>query len=344
MLSLRSGPTIADIGEWGFLRALLPGLRSDRGVHVGVGDDCAVVAASRSRILLTTDALVEHVHFERAWMSARQIGRKAYLVNASDVAAMGGRPRFCLLSVGVPADFPAADLVAIERGVVAAASATGASLVGGNLSRADQLFLSLTLIGDAPRRPVTRGGARSGDLVFVTGMLGQAALGLKHLRRAPSAGGAAVRRFREPPCRVDVGAALAARAIASAMIDVSDGLLRDLSHVCAASRVGAEIRSTDVPCSDELRGVDPSLAMHGGEDYELLFTVPPRRLPALRRLRASLSCRVTEIGRILPRRDGLRVLDEHGRPMSVGTLGHDHFASASRSSRRSRPSMSGWRQ
>jgi thiamine-monophosphate kinase len=214
----------------------------------------------------------------------------------------------------------------IERGVAAAAARTGAALVGGNLSRAERLFLSVTLIGESPRRAARRDGARPGDLLYVTGVLGEAALGLSRLQRDAHAADAAVRRFREPRPRLAAGALLAEKKIVSAMIDVSDGLLRDLGHVCEASRVGAEVCLARVPCTARLRRFAPSLALHGGEDYELLFTVPPRRLPLLERTRSKLGCRVTEIGRITARREGVRVVDHQGRAVAAPARGYDHFA------------------
>ena len=320
--------TIGDIGEWGFLRALLPRLASAPSVAIGAGDDCAEVAAAGRRILLTTDALVEHVHFELGWMSARQLGRKAYLVNASDIAAMGGRPRFCLVSAAVPRNFSARDLMDIERGIAAAAKATGALVVGGNLSRADELMISVTLVGDAPRKPARRRGARPGDLVFVTGTLGDAAVGLRRLQKNRRAIGSAVRRFREPRPRLAAGALLVDERVVSSMIDVSDGLLRDLGHICAASGVGAEVRAAEIPRTAEVRRFDPELALHGGEDYELLFTVPPSRLPVFERLRSRLGCAVSCIGRTAPRSAGVRVLDADGRVLPASAVGHDLFSRA----------------
>jgi thiamine-monophosphate kinase len=335
MLTL-SAATMGETGEFAFLSELLPKLAGGRGVLVGPGDDCAVVAVGTRRLLLTTDALVERVHFERRWMTPHQLGRRAYLVNASDIAAMGGRPRFCLLSAGVPASLPARELMQIERGVAAAAQETGAALVGGNLTRAARLFLSVTLIGDAPRRPARRDGARPGDFLFVTGALGEAALGLRRLRRDARATDPAARRFREPLPRLTAGALLVERRIASAMIDVSDGLLGDLAHVCAASGVGAEVSSSAVPRPPGVDAFDPALAFEGGDDYELLFTVRPRQLALLDRLRSKLGCAVTRIGRITPRATGVRVVDRDGRAHPVSARGHDHFGGPRRSPSRSR--------
>lgn len=331
MAAHRDRQTIADVGEFGFLRRLLPKLPSGPGVALGPGDDCAILRRSRHALLVTTDALVENVHFRREWMTPEEIGRKAYLVNASDIAAMGGRPRFCVVSVGVPAGYPSRHLARMHRGIAAAARATGALVVGGNLTRAAQLFVSITLLGEAPERPALRAGARPGDALFVTGALGGAALGLRRLRDNPRANDASTRRFRTPTPRLQAGAALAHARIPSAMIDISDGLLQDLGHLCAAGNLGAEILVVQVPCAAGVRRADVTLALSGGEDYELLFSVRPRHLDRLTRLVPRLGCRVTAIGRVCRARSGLRVLDRHGRSLSLASAGFDHFAEGARS-------------
>jgi len=322
----RRRTSLSDTGELDFLRRLLPYFRPGAAVIVGPGDDCAVVAVGNRRWLLTTDSLVDDVHFRRDWMTARQLGRKAYLVNASDIAAMGGRPRFCLVSAGAPPSYRFSALMGIHRGIEAAARETGAHVVGGNLSRSRTLFVSVTLIGEAPRRPLLRRGARPGDALFVTGQLGAAALGLRRLRRDAHARGYAVSRFREPPCRLAAGAVLARTGIASAAIDISDGLLRDLGHLCAASGVGARIDLARVPCAPEARRHGAALALHGGEDYELLCAVPPHRLSMVERLRSRLGCDFTQIGHVMPSRFHVRVVDSAGRPLRTAMAGFDHFA------------------
>lgn len=324
-----SGPTLAQVGEFGFLRRLLPRLSREGDVLIAAGDDCALVRIGSRRLLLTTDALVENVHFRPGWLRPEQLGRKAYLVNASDVAAMGGRPRFALVSAGVPAGFSERDLERLHEGLIAAARETGALLVGGNLARAQALFVSVTLVADSPPRPVKRTGARPGHLLFVTGQLGDAALGLRQLRRDPHARGTAVRRFCEPIPRLKAGALLAARGIASAMIDISDGLLCDLHHLCHASKVGARIELASLPCSEAVRregGRGRDLALSGGEDYELLYAVPPRHLPRLRRLQPSMGCPTTQIGVVMPEAHGIRVVDARGAALTVSLAGFDHFA------------------
>jgi len=322
--------TIGDVGEFGFLSRLLPGMRSAPGVVVGPGQDCAVIRCGRRRYLFTVDALVEGVHFERGWFSARQLGRKGFLVNASDAAAMGGRPRFCVVNLAVPTEYPVHELIALQGGIVEAASETGAAVVGGNLTRALQLSVSVALLAEAPKRIVTRRGARRGDHIYVTGTLGDAALGCRTL-----SGGTArtavysVRRFREPSPRLHAGQVLVDSGIASAMIDVSDGLVQDLGHICDESIVGAVIRSNTIPLSPTYRralGADATLALQGGEDYELLWTVPKRHMKRLERIRARLGCPITCIGEIVAG-PGVCLIGADGREAHLGTSGYDHFRS-----------------
>jgi thiamine-monophosphate kinase len=317
--------SVSDLGEFGVLARLLPGLRGGRDVVLGPGDDCAIVAARERRLLFTVDALVEGVHFRRGWLTPAQLGRKAFTVNASDVAAMGGWPRWAVLQIAAPATTAAADLLAMSRGVAAAATAASATLVGGNLSAARELSLVVALLGWCPPRPVLRAGARPGDLLFVTGTLGDAALGLRQLRRDARARGPAVRRFRAPVARLDAGARLAASGVAAAMIDVSDGLVQDLGHLCRASAVGARIGVERVPCTAAVRQAGIELALQGGEDYELLCAVRPRHRARAERLAAELGCRFTCIGECTPGR-GVRIVDAHGRPLHIARGGHEHFS------------------
>ena len=320
-----SARTLAEVGEFGLLARLLPVLASGRDVLLGPGDDCAIVQARSRRLLLTVDALVEGVHFRRGWLTPRQLGRKAILVSVSDVAAMGGEPRWCVLNLAAPASMAAADLIAISQSAASAAADAGATVVGGNLSRAGELSLTVAVIGEAPPRPVTRCGARPGDLLFVTGSLGEAALGLRELSRNPATRSSAVRRFARPPLRVRAGALLARSGVVAAMIDVSDGLLQDLGHLCAASRVGARVALAHVPRAPRVRRADPQLALTGGEDYELLCAVPQRHRRAVERLAARLGCSFTHIGDVLPARAGIHVVDAEGRAVRLSAAGHDHF-------------------
>jgi len=325
--------TLGGRGEDALLDAIRRLVPAEGGVLLGPGDDTAVLRAVRRPILLTTDALVEGVHFRREWLSWRALGERAFVVNASDIAAMGGRPIAALLAVAAPSDLPADALRDIVRGVRAAARRSGAALAGGNLTRAREVSLTVALVGEAPTTPITRAGGRAGDQLFVTGEIGGAALGLRLLKRSrPVAGGlAAVRRWQRPVARLRVGAVLARRKLASAMIDLSDGLLIDARRLCGASGVGAILRGDRLPLARALRALVPravlELGLAGGEDYELLFAVPWSRLADLKRARAALGCRVSHVGELVPG-DGVRVVDSDGRALSLPRrAGHQHFGS-----------------
>lgn len=319
---------LRDRGEIALLEEIRRLVPARAGVLVGPGDDAAVLRKLGHPLLLTTDALVEGVHFRRRWLTARELGRRAFHVAASDVAAMGGRVRAVLLAVTAPPMLEVAELRAMLRGVRDAAGEVDAALVGGNLASSRTLSLTVSVLGDAPRRPVLRSGARPGDQLFVTGSLGGAALGLRLLQGARSmpTGGTAIRRWRRPVARLRAGSVLAA-GIATAMIDLSDGLLIDAGRLCGASGCGAVLHAARLPLAAPVAGLAGTraraLALGGGEDYELLVAVPPAR--AARATRAALGCRITAIGEIVRGR-GVRVLDEHGRKLSRrGRPGHEHF-------------------
>ena len=293
---------------------------------MGPGDDAAVVRPASRPLLLTVDALCEGTHFRSTWLTPAALGRRAFLVNASDLAAMGGRPTFALLAVEAPGSYPVARLDALVGGFAAAARRSGARLVGGNLTAGRRLALTVTLLGEAPGRVVTRAGGRAGDALYVTGRLGASALAVRRL-----AGG---RRGALPalPSRLDAGPLLA--RVASAMIDVSDGLVQDLGHLCRASGVAADLELACVPvapaCRRALGAGAEKFAATGGEDYELLFAVPARRVAALARLAPRLGCRLTRIGRLRRGRPGVRVLDADGRPVRLARAGFDHFQAGRR--------------
>lgn len=318
------------LGELGFLARLPRLVRAGAGVEVGIGDDCAVVRADGVRWLLTTDALVEDVHFRRGWDAPRGLGRRAFAVNASDVAAMGGAPRFALLSLALPNHAEVDEVEEFIRGFERAARATGASLVGGNLSAAPQWVASVTLVGTACGRPLLRSGARPGDAIYVSGALGGAALVRERLLDGAHLDAKSAAPLLRPNPRLALGRLLSTRRLASAAIDVSDGLLRDLGHVAEASGIRAVVEAQRLPFASMLRRVPSphrlALAVAGGEDYELVFTVAPaseRRLAAA--VRALLPrTAVTRIGRV-ERGRGVEVRDEDGRPIEVGALGFDHF-------------------
>ena len=271
----------------------------------GVGSDCAAVSVSRGmKLLATTDAVVEGVHFRLPGFSPEDVGWKALAVNLSDLAAAGARPRWFLCALGLP-QRAVALVPRIARGMAKLASASGCKLVGGNVTRASQLSLTITALGEA-RRPLSRFGARPGDALVVAGRLGDAAAGLTPAQRRPQ------------PL---VAEGLRAAKLASASIDVSDGFLQDLSHLCEASRVGAVVECSALPLGPAARRLPDGmeLALTGGEDYALIFSVPRRRLAALQR-----AVRCVEVGRITGDR-ALR-LTELGQPRPLpARLGFDHL-------------------
>lgn len=322
------GPRLRDRGEIALLDEIRRLVPAGGEVVVGPGDDAAVVKGSSRPLLLTTDALVEGVHFRRGWLTARELGRRAFHVAASDVAAMGGRVRAVVLALAAPPTWEVAELRAVVRGMHEAATRAGAALAGGNLATARELSLTVSVLGDAPARPILRSGARVDDDLWVTGALGGAAFGLRLLMSARTVlhGETARRWWRRPVARLEAGAALAAAGIPTAMMDVSDGLLVDAGRLARASGRRLVIAADRLPLAACLRGITVAdarmLALSGGEDYELLFSAPPR---ARRRLaRVPLGVTVTRIGTVAAGR-GVAVVDADGRALRLRRGGHEHF-------------------
>ncbi|MCW2547674.1 MAG: thiamine-monophosphate kinase [Mycobacterium sp.] len=305
---------IKDIGEFD----LISRLASAVGVPAspeGPGDDAALVTVATGRLVATTDLLIEGTHFRRDWSSAYDIGRKAAAQNLADVAAMGARPTVLLLGLGAPGGFPLADFDAIAAGVRDECAAAGAVLVGGDLVRAPQLVLSGTALGDVDAfGPVLRSGAQPGDVVGIVGRLGWAAAGLR-LLRAGTSEGPLVDAHRCPQPPYDAGPALA-QAGATAMCDVSDGLIGDAGHLAEASGVTidldlAALRALAAP------GVTDDELLAGGEDHALAFTAPPG---------AQLPDDAVIVGRVLAG-EGAVLVD--GRPPR--TTAFQHFGDSAES-------------
>jgi len=321
---------LSDLGEFGFIDRIRQAVAKAPGVVVGIGDDCAVLELPPGeRLLTSTDLLIEDVHFRRAWTDMARLGRKSVSVNVSDIAAMGGTPRHLYLGLGIPAGLAVEELDAFVAGFLEACGDYGATLVGGDTCRSPgPLLISVTVEGTVPADElVCRSGGRVGDAVYVSGTLGDSALALRRLLAGETPEAEAAGRHHDPRARVELGRALAAARIPSAMIDVSDGLLADLGHVLEASAVGAEIDEAVLPLSAPLRAalIDApdwiELALSGGEDYELLFTVPLEREPAL----AALAVPVTRIGTLIPAPAGLVVKKRNGELRPTTPAGYNHF-------------------
>ncbi|MFW6050323.1 MAG: thiamine-phosphate kinase [Myxococcota bacterium] len=293
-------------------------------VRTGIGDDAAVLSPSSESSVLTVDVAVEGVHFRRDLCTLADAGYRAFMGAASDLAAMGAHPRAALLALILPPALTDPELLELIGGVAEASDEIGAPVVGGNLSSGGELSLTTTVVGTVAE-PLLRNGARDGEGVYVTGRIGAAALGLALLRAGRAQDGdptveACIRRWRRPTAQIGAGRRL--HGLASACIDVSDGLLQDLGHLCESSGVGAEIRADLLPLPERFDALaasvdaDPlALALGSGDDYELVFTAPPG--PAADTLG-------TRIGRITER-PGVTVLDETGSPIDIGPVGYQHF-------------------
>ena len=295
--------TVADLGEFRLIDRVTTERNQPASTVLGPGDDAAVVTAPDGRVVAATDVLVEGVHFRLDWSTPEQIGRKAVAVNMIDVAAMGAVPTALLVGLACPSDTPIAVADGLAAGLWKEAEAAGAGIVGGDMVTAEQLVISVTALGDLDGlEPVTRSGARPGDVVAVCGRLGWAAAGLAVLGRGFRSPATVVNAHRAPEPPYPAGPA-AARAGATSMIDISDGLLADLGHVALASRVGMDIRTGAMPVHERVLDVAAALGadplrwvLTGGEDYALAATFPSAR---------SVPAGWTVIGDVLP---GLGVL------------------------------------
>ena len=307
-------------------RALPPAAR----VLVGPGDDAAVVESGGRRVAYTTDLLVEAVDFLPGEEPAA-LGRRAVSVNLSDLAAMGARPEFFLLSIGFPAERGVAYPWAVAQGAIGRAGEFGMSLVGGDLSDAPVPFVSVAAWGDLDAEPLLRSGAAEGDLVFISGFPGRAAAGLRLARQRSTAAFAdeLVAAFRDPTPRVALGRRLARSPRASAVIDVSDGLGIDSARLARASGVRLVLESQRIPISPALAafaaegGGDPvEIALAGGDDYELLFTLPPEAATQIASPEPEVP--VTRIG-FVEAGSGAFLRGPEG-DRDVSRLGHDHLS------------------
>jgi thiamine-monophosphate kinase len=276
--------------EFELIARLSAGIHLSRRTILGVGDDCAIVSRPRGNTLFTIDSLVENVHFDLRWCPPQALGARALAVNLSDIAAMGGRPTACVVNLGVRDGITSRTLERIYAGLREAAREASTDIVGGNITRARELSITIALLGEVGRGVMRRDAARPGDEIFVTGTLGDAALGWRILAGKLKTGGNSkedraarrylVERFIRPHAPLYAGQRLAALRPAPAAIDVSDGLMQDLGHILERSGVGAEIDASRIPVSPAylaLMGDDLTHALTGGEDYELIFCVKPGR-------------------------------------------------------------------
>ena len=332
---------LSELGEIDLVERLRSLARqADDILKIGIGDDCAVIQRPDGMVwLITTDCLVEDIHFRLAFTTLEELGAKAVAVNVSDIAAMGGRPRFGLVTLGLHEATPVRDVEALYEGIRRSCEHYGLSLVGGDTARTPQMLLSIVLIGEQDEGSVvTRSGASPGDILCVTGTLGDSVMGLMLLEEGMTTEGASadvrwlLQRHLVPLPRLRMGRRIARGGLASAMIDISDGLAADLKRLCAASGVGARVELGRLPCSSPLkakaqaRGLDPRLlALTGGEDYELLFTVAPEKSHELDDEARKPGPVITRIGSVTPAEEGVSVVEPDGRVRPLSEEGYNHF-------------------
>ena len=323
--------TVAGVGERALLAHLRRRIPVPPGVILGPGDDAALVATGPLTVM-TADTMVEGVHFRREWSSARQVGRKALSVNLSDVGAMAGRARYATVSLCLPGDLPLSWVDGLYDGLLERAAEVQVALVGGNVSGIDgPVVIDVALLGESAR-PLRRGGARPGDVLLVTGSLGLAAAGLALLwagaqlpeDAAPER--ACLRAQLDPDPPLAFAAALAEAAGVHAGMDLSDGLSGDLLALCAESGLAALVHADALPLGPPLGAGDPlELALHGGEDYQLLLAAGPTHVDALQALAREHGVRLTAIG-ACEAGPAAVWLEQDGRRTPLPPRAHQHFA------------------
>ncbi len=327
---------LREIGEFGLIDRIRKWTSTrDPALMKGIGDDVAVIDVGKKAILVTTDLLIEDIHFELAWTDPFHLGRKALFVNLSDLAAVGGVPKYFLISLGLPSKLSLSFFTSFYRGLRDGARRFGVEMIGGDTSVSKKLVINICVMGEGKKESLLfRDGASVGDDLFVSGTLGDAALGLKILKRDGLQGRpkGLIQKHLSPCPRIELGRRIAARHWATSMIDVSDGLLIDTRHLLEESGVGARIWEERIPLSrlyrKWIRSFSTSpyrLALTGGEDYELLFTAPPKMRKKISSLSLSLKIPITLIGKIVPRKEGFHLVRRDGKEVSPSLLGFEHF-------------------
>ena len=314
------------VGEKALIERIRKRADHSRGLVAGIGDDCAVLRLPAGHgMLLTTDFTLENVHFRREWHPPEIVGRRCITRGLSDIAAMGGEPQAVFLSLALDRKTPQRWVDRFLDGLLEAAREFSVPLAGGDTAQsAGGIQADIIVVGSVPRgKAVLRSGARPGDAIYVTGELGGSAAAIAGLRKGKVRAQDYERHFH-PTARIDIGQWLRRRGVVSAMIDISDGLSTDLFHLCEESGVGAAIEARAIPgavVGRPPRYVPVDLALHGGEDYELLFSSPhkiPQRIAGVR---------VTRIGRIT-KQHGMTILSDDGKPRKLAAKGWQHFVSA----------------
>ena len=321
---------VSELGEFGLidLLAKMAGGGDER-LLIGIGDDAAAWQGDDSIQLASVDSFVEGVHFTSETTPWQEVGWKALAVNLSDIAAMGGIPRYALVALSLPDDSQVEDVAALYSGMLKLAKQYGVTIVGGDISRAPLVAIAITILGSSPTQKIlTRSSAQAGEIVAVTGQLGAAAAGMELLKNKrnldPKADTRLKNAFLHPTPRIAEGLLLVEQGVKTA-IDISDGLVADLNQICKASQVGARLEVERVPVEPAVKTAFSEraleLALSGGEDYELLFTAGAK---IIERVRKAASCPVTAIGEITAGK-GLTLVDKEGNPFKLAKAGWEHF-------------------
>jgi thiamine-monophosphate kinase len=333
---------VSEIGEFGLIARLAKMAQNAKDkdatawqqLIIGIGDDTAAYFPDNEIQLVTVDSLVQDVHFSLSYMSWQELGCKSIAVNLSDIAAMGGFPRYALVSLGLPPDTEVENIIELYSGMFDIARKFGLAIVGGDTVSSLFVFVSVTVIGsagDRKRGMLRRSAAKPGDQIAVTNFLGASAGGLEMMQKGLKFAPKYAKQLRQahllPNPRVSEGQLLVKNGVKCGM-DVSDGLIGDLAHICAESKVGARINVDLVPvspaaaaCFGEL-GLE--MALTGGEDYELLFTAGPQ---IMNKVIKAMPCPVTVVGEITAENTGkVKLVDNSGKPFSINKTGWDHFS------------------
>ncbi|HOX53939.1 MAG: thiamine-phosphate kinase [Candidatus Omnitrophica bacterium] len=301
---------LSKIGEFGFINVIKKMVKTDGSVLRGIGDDAAVLRFDKDKyLLLTVDMLIEGAHFRRN-MNPYDIGHKALSCSISDIAAMGGLPKYAVMSVGLPKDLNISYAKSLYKGIIDTANKYKINLVGGDTNRSDKIIIDIALVGEVEKNKlVLRSKAKVGDLIFVTGFLGGSFKSGKHLRFIP--------RLNEARLLVD-------NYRINSMVDISDGLVQDLSHILEESRVGATIFAQAIPID---RTADLKSALYDGEDFELLFTISKKESRKLIKdaLENNFSFSIRPIGMITDRKKGFSIVYGSGRERKLTVKGFRHF-------------------
>jgi len=314
---------ISDLGEVALIKRISRKIK-DKNVLTEIGDDTAVIKIRDRYILLTTDTIVENDHFNLNWFSPLQVGKKSMESNVSDIASMGGMPKYALISLCLREDTPLEFIDGLYRGIYRVAKKYGFEIIGGNITHGSEISITVSMIGDVEKERLTlRSGAKVADLVCVTGDIGKSSAGLSLLIKKKKG---YVKPHLEPKARLKESQIIS--RFANAMIDVSDGLASEVRHICDMSKKGAVIFKEKIPISGHTKEAgkilrkDPTdFALYGGEDFELVFTISEKNLKKLKKQFKNFSV----VGKILPKSKGIHLL-ERGKKLKLGS-GYDHFKS-----------------